>query len=178
MDTQAENLERMLCIHRADRLENTPESASDDFSCPAPAALSPELAALFERIERHGGEISRQLAAEIERLQGLFLETAHQAFREAGMEIEERTVISLNPEGGLSIESLGESMRKQAAEALSASKNLSALLKALGVRNAVLRDIAELRRIAACATEGEELPELWRFYRVCLKGSLSHFYRA
>ena len=141
------------------------------------ATHSPELTAFLSYVEEHGHRVSQEFAVNIERLQELFLGAVHQAFQLAGITVDSRMIISLNPQGKLHIETACAE-QEQIEELLSSSKALPTLLKLLSVQSAILDGITNLRLIAGAQERGdsEKLSRIQQAHQVCLKGQLSHFY--
>ena len=182
MNSQAEDLQRMLCIRHIrpqSTIDNIENDAVRALAVSGSAELAPELATFLQDVEEHGKRVSQDLAANIDQLQELFLGAVHQAFQLAGITVDSRMIISLNRQGKLHIETVCAE-QGHIEELLSSSKALPALLKLISVQSAILDGIRNLRLVAGAQNsgDGENLSRLQQSYRVCMQGQLSHFYSA
>jgi len=180
MNSPAADLQSMLCIQPIRPQCNMGSIENDAFQALVASGsdtLSPELAGFLRYVEEYGYRVSQDFAANIDRLQELFLGAVHQALQLAGVTVDSRMIISLNRQGQLHIETVCAE-QERIEELLSSSKALSAMLKLLSVQNAILDGITNLRLIAGAQESGdsEKLSQVQQAYRVCLKGQLSHFY--
>ena len=180
MNTTGKHLETMLSIRHIDP-QNDMNSVENAAVCAlaeaSPKALPVELVNFLEYVASYGDELSTTLAASMEQLQDIFLRTLHQSFKFADIELDSRLILSLNHEGKIVFESTN-ALREELAELLASSAALPALLKILGVQSALLRTIGDLQIITKAIenTDNDKILECQQAYRVCLKGSLSHFY--
>ena len=180
MNIPVKDLEGMLSIKQLEPqsdLASIENAAICALAATGPKSLSPELTSFFDHVTACGNGLAAELADNMEELQGIFLGTLHQSLQLAGLKLDSRLVLSLNREGKLVFEGPSP-LREELAEVLASSTTLPALLGLLGVQHALLRTLGDLRVITEARQNagGGKILEMQQAYRVCLKGSLSHFY--
>lgn len=132
---------------------------------------------LHEFIRTHGEDISEIIEKKMEFLQENFVQILHDQLEKGRISLDMRLVLTLSPQGYLIIEGEGD-FADAVQEILSLNPVLSILFAQIRARAVMLQGLEHLQSglgVSLAPQGGEEEPILPQ-YKMCLKGTLSHFY--
>lgn len=162
MNNTANAISTMVHLQRGTELfENSPAQES--------AGHNQAITAIRLNIEKYGKTAVAQLVRHIEHLQDAFLHHLSEVVSGSGAKITEKVLFTLGQEDTLLIEYQEENEKLLAA--LSSNAQLRSILQELKESSLMLRGLQYFQNDAQ-TVHTQPLPD----YKVCLSGSLSHFY--
>lgn len=143
----------------------------------AAEAAANTLKALHDVVGAHGQNIRDVLEKTMENLQDIFVVGVQDTLASCGVSADERIVMRLSPEGQLCVEGEG-AVAQVVQSSLDANPLLNSIFCQIQARAMILQALDDVKvGLDVCLDlGGQELLSQAVVYKMCLKGTLSHFY--